>query len=101
MTEDWKERFAASFPGLLDWLDGDDQKFSFSVKSIHLIGGAEIPLQQAGVTAIVGANNAGKSTALRETWQILSHQPHTIEQQRIAVERLELSTDGNEKDLIA
>ena len=101
MTDDWKERFAASFPAMLEWLNGDAQNFRFSVKSIHLKGGAEIPLQQAGVTAIVGANNTGKSTALREAWQILSHQLHTSEHPRIAVDRLELNTAGEQKDLIA
>lgn len=101
MTDDWKERFASAFPSQPQWLDGDEQKFDFSVKSIRLIGGAEILLQQAGVTAIVGANNAGKSTVLRETWEKLNHLQHTVEQPRITVDDLELSTEGEQKDLIA
>lgn len=101
MTDDWKDKFTNAFPALTQLLGGDDQEFDFSVRTIRLFGGAEIPLQQAGVTAIVGPNNAGKSTVLRETWAKLTHRIHYAEPPRIVVKDLDLALGGEQRDLLA
>lgn len=97
----WQERLQAALPGSTQFFGGDVAQFSFSLDSIELVGGESIPLQQAGVTAIVGANNAGKSTILREVWEKLSHQPGHPETPRIAVESLGLTIGGTAADAIA
>lgn len=97
----WQERLLSSFPSNPELVGGDAANFSFSVKSIDLIGGASIQLQRSGVTAIVGANNAGKSTVLREVWEKLSHQPGHPEAPRIAVHSLGLEATGSAADVIA
>lgn len=101
MTHDWDERFKAAFPDYLHLADGDPYEFDFAIECINLIGGQSIPLQRAGVTAIVGANNAGKSTVLREVWEKLSHIPGYPEQPRIAVDSLELYGPGRQADVIS
>lgn len=80
---------------------GRAEQFGFGVESINLLGGDTIPIQQAGVTAIVGANNAGKSTILREMWEKLSHQPGHPESPRIAVESLTIAVRGARSDVVA
>lgn len=101
MSEHWRERFAASFPNYSHLLDGDANSFDFAIDRINLIGGQSIPLQRAGVTAIVGANNAGKSTVLREVWEKLAHTPGHPEQPRISVDSLELYGPGTQGDVIS
>lgn len=101
MTQDWAERFAAAFPNYQHFMGGDANSFDFAIDRINLIGGQSIPLERAGVTAIVGANNAGKSTVLREVWEKLSHSPGYVEQPRIAVESLELYGPGSQADVIS
>ncbi|WP_417564091.1 ATP-dependent nuclease [Microbacterium sp.] len=97
----WRERLLTSFPANPELVGGDAANFSFSVRSIDLIGGGSIQLQSSGVTAIVGANNAGKSTILREVWEKLSHQPGHPEAPRIAVQSLDLVGSGSTADVIA
>lgn len=82
-------------------MGGNADEFDFAIDRINLIGGESIPLQRAGVTAIVGANNAGKSTVLREVWEKLSHHPGNPEQSRIAVDSLELYGPGSPADVIS
>jgi hypothetical protein len=62
----WQERLQAAFPSNSVLFNGQADDFSFVVDSIDLIGGEFIPLQDAGVTAIVGAHDAGTSTVLRK-----------------------------------
>jgi len=97
----WQERLQAAFPGHPDLLNGSADAFGFVVESINLAGGGTIPVQRAGVTAIVGANNAGKSTVLREVWEKLSHMPGHPESPRIAVESVTLSTSGARADVVS
>ncbi|MFC9352943.1 ATP-dependent endonuclease [Arthrobacter sp. NPDC057013] len=101
MTQDWTERFEAAFPGYSHLTGGDANNFDFAIDRIDLIGGHSIPLQRAGVTAVVGANNAGKSTVLREVWEKLSEQPGQPEQSRLAVESLELYGPGSPADVVS
>lgn len=97
----WQERLQAALPANPQFIGGEVGEFSFSLDSINLYGGESIALQKAGVTAIVGANNAGKSTVLREVWEKLSHQPGHPESPRIAVESLGLTVGGTPADAIA
>ncbi|MDI2098324.1 ATP-dependent nuclease [Ruicaihuangia caeni] len=97
----WQERLQAAFPSNSALFNGQANDFSFVVQSINLIGGESIPLQRAGVTAVVGANNAGKSTVLREAWEKLAHRPGHPEVPRIAVESLTLATSGTAADVIS
>ncbi|MGO4806956.1 ATP-dependent endonuclease [Arthrobacter sp. 2MCAF15] len=99
--QDWGERFAAAFPDYSHLAGGNGDEFDFAIDRINLIGGQSIQLQRAGVTAIVGANNAGKSTVLREVWEKLSHSPGFPEQPRIAVDSLELHGPGSQADVIS
>jgi len=101
MNEDWRDRFRSTLPGFAELLDGDESDFDFSISAVRLFGGERIELQQAGVTAIVGANNVGKSTVLRELYEKLQHRPGYPEPQGIAVESLELSGAGERRDVIA
>lgn len=50
--------------------NGDSKEFSISIAGVELTTGDRIDFPQSGVTAIVGSNNSGKSTLLR---QITSH----------------------------
>ncbi|MGW9415827.1 hypothetical protein [Arthrobacter cupressi] len=101
MTQDWTERFAAAFPEYSQLLNGKAEEFDFAIDRIDLIGGQSIPFQRAGVTAIVGANNAGKSTVLREVSEKLAHVRGFAEQPRVAVDSLELYCRGSKADVIS
>lgn len=100
MSEAWRDRVRAE-PGISYLADGDDANVGFAVRSIRLFGGASIELQPTGVTVIVGANNAGKSTILRETFDMLSTQPGQAFAERLAVEGVEVEKAGSPADIIA
>jgi len=55
--DDFEAAFSATNP---DWASGSAEQFSFGIEEIRLKSGDVIRPQAAGVTAIVGANNAGK-----------------------------------------
>jgi len=101
LTQDWTERLKAAFPDQSHLVNGKAENFDFAIDRINLFGGQSIPLQRAGVTAIVGANNAGKSTVLREVSEKLSHIPGYHEQPRLAVESLDLHALGSQADVIS
>jgi energy-coupling factor transporter ATP-binding protein EcfA2 len=101
LTQNWTERFDSAFPGYSHLAGGNAEEFDFAINRVNLIGGQSIELQRAGVTAIVGANNAGKSTVLREVSEKLSHSPGYAEQPRIAVDSLELYSRGSSADVIS
>ncbi|MFE0486791.1 ATP-dependent nuclease [Streptomyces griseoaurantiacus] len=52
---------------------GDAGNFQLNIPAVELIGGGVITLPRAGVTAIVGPNNAGKSTLLKEMAAHIKH----------------------------
>lgn len=75
-------------------------EFSTHVPAVELIGGGIITLPKTGVTAIVGPNNAGKSTLLKE---IAAHVKHGYGNARLhgtshIVERIVLKQSGNWQD---
>lgn len=96
------ENFDAAYSGSNpDWLGGAAAKFAFSIEQITLKSGDVIRPQRAGVTAIVGSNNAGKSTILRELTEWLSHEPNHPRPPTLSIDSVELSTSGSDADLIA
>ncbi|MFF9664695.1 ATP-dependent endonuclease [Streptomyces althioticus] len=74
--------------------------FSAHIPAVELVGGGVITLPKAGVTAIVGANNAGKSTLLRE---IAAHVKHGYGGARLystahIVDRVTVKLSGSMQD---
>jgi len=101
VAHDWRERLKATLPGYAHLTNGDLTHFDLTVTAIHLLGGGKITLQTPGVTAVVGANNAGKSTILREVSETLAHREGYPETPRISVSSLELKRSGSAADAIA
>lgn len=101
MTHDWRERLLQAFPGSTQFTTGDAASFDFAISEINLLSGGTIELQRPGVTAIVGANNAGKSTILREVFEKLGHQEHTAETPKVSVSSVNMELSGDAADAIA
>lgn len=57
------------------YAEGDAGAFGFFVSEIALSSGSSMQIHRTGVTAIVGGNNVGKSTTLRELHESLSLHP--------------------------
>lgn len=96
--EDFETAFTASNP---DWASGSADNFSFGIEEVRLKSGDVIRPQLAGVTAIVGANNAGKSTILREVVESLQQHPSNPAPPRLSVESIGLAATGDPGDLFA
>lgn len=77
-------------------LSGESAAFDFAIEEVRLRGGGVIRPQRAGVTAIVGANNAGKSTVLRELNAYLEVHPSQSQPPYLALESVALSGSGAE-----
>ncbi|MCB2176949.1 MAG: AAA family ATPase [Actinomycetales bacterium] len=102
VTDTWEARFRAAFGGQRpELLDGDASRFAFAIQEVHLKGGSSFNVEPGGVTAIVGANNAGKSTILREINEMLAHRPGHPELERLSLDTLKLLRDGNPGDVVA
>lgn len=76
----------------------------FSLASITFSGGETIPLEPDSVTVIVGANNCGKTTCLREIPQWLADDQYTdrdrIEPKRqLVVSSVEPKKTGKPEDI--
>ncbi|MDX3519864.1 ATP-dependent nuclease [Streptomyces scabiei] len=56
--------------------DGNSREFSISIASVELTAGIHLDLPKSGVTAIVGPNNSGKSTLLRQLRSHIGHGTH-------------------------
>lgn len=80
---------------------GDERALSFRVSRIELTTGEAIVPPGIGVTAIVGGNNAGKSTLLRQIyWSLTS--PHNFPNEQVqVVSRIELDRSGTVEDWLA
>lgn len=66
---------SAASPLPLDLQGGSAENFSVTINRLGLIGGSVVTLPAPGVTVIVGANNVGKTTLLREIMIMLRHGP--------------------------
>lgn len=102
MEEGWKAAFAGSFGLQAPHLTGGDSaNFDVSLERLNLYGGCAIEVPTTGVTAIVGANNAGKSTLLREVVDAISRHPSNPEVPRLVLEGMQLRRSGEVNDVIA
>ena len=83
-------------------IDGDASRFSIQISSATLHSGEELRFPKNGVTVIVGPNNAGKSTFLRELSGHLKHGNRTrqMEMQR-TIASIQLSCTGSADDAFA
>ncbi len=79
---------------------GDASNFSVHIPSVKMAGGSHITLPQSGVTAVVGPNNAGKSTFLRELTAHLRHGRANarMHSTSFVVDRVEVKRGGSVED---
>ncbi|MER5308157.1 AAA family ATPase [Streptomyces sp. NPDC002773] len=82
---------------------GNPEELSVSISSVHLQNGTSITLPRAGVTVIVGPNNAGKSTLIRE---ILAHVKHGVRREYLVgsenvVKEVDVEISGTFEDAFA
>lgn len=77
---------------------GDADKVQVSVDAINLLGGSAIEFETKGVTAIVGANNCGKSTLLRQLGELIAR-PESDPKPRL-VDDIVTSTAGSPADFL-
>lgn len=82
-------------------LGGNPRNFGFSLDEILLTSGGRISVARGGVTAVVGGNNVGKSTLLREIMSLISANPHSPSAPNKVVHDLTASRSGDVTDLIA
>ena len=68
---------------------------------LHLKDGTELRPPAPGVTAIVGPNNAGKSTLLREVHNLLGLSPGQVPATSRVVASVSLDLSGTDADLVA
>lgn len=101
MTSHWKEATKQAFPDHKHLTSGDPNALSFSIDELTLSSGDRIKMQHPGVTALVGANNTGKSTVLRELAETLRRPPRSPHPHRVALQSVSLKKGGNAEDTIA
>lgn len=75
---------------------GDANQFGLRVASVQLIGGHHLALPGPGVTAVVGANNSGKSTLLRQLHQELMNPGSTAGEPVQLVTGVQIAREGRE-----
>lgn len=97
----WQDRFQTAFSNRVDWHGGTADAFALKVERIGLLQGGTLELQPVGVTAIVGSNNVGKSTLLREVHERLTHHPGNPWGESKIVTQLVFQKEGTLADAIA
>ncbi|MCG2622990.1 ATP-binding protein [Arthrobacter sp. I2-34] len=78
---------------------GDPEAFGVRVASVAFEGGESIKLPEVGVTAVVGGNNVGKSTLLKQVKSLLEHGGE--QGFPFLVQGIELNRRGTSSDMIA
>lgn len=81
-------------------VDGDGGQLSVKIAGIELGDGSTVVPPAVGVTVVVGPNNAGKSTLLREINRHLNAEYHTHPPWRL-VNGVPLALTGTPADLVA
>ncbi|MFI2225444.1 ATP-dependent nuclease [Streptomyces fradiae] len=81
----------------------DAANFSMHIPAVELIGEGAITLPRAGVTAIVGPNNAGKSTLLKEIAAHLRYGRNSVKMHSTEhiVDRVLVNQSGGVRDAYA
>lgn len=91
----WKASVAAELQ------DGQSEKFGFYISNLILRQGNSIPLERAGVTAIVGGNNVGKSSLLRELYDGLLQSQNQNQGTSHVLQSASTVLEGDDKDFLA
>lgn len=76
---------------------GDSAKFDVFVSEVVTKNGDTVTPPRGGVTVIVGGNNAGKSTFLRDMWTNLSRPEYTVYRSRL-IDKVNIVRDGEQAD---
>ncbi|MFK4789928.1 AAA family ATPase [Microbacterium sp. ZW T5_56] len=100
MSEAWQAQYEAAYGNELGIKNGDASQFGVSIRQVTLRSGSTFLPQPSGVTAIVGPNNAGKSTLLREIHQTLTSSWQDQLAARRIVADVALSKSGSTADAI-
>ncbi|MFL6210798.1 MAG: ATP-dependent nuclease [Pyrinomonadaceae bacterium] len=72
--------------------EDDIQMFQWGIETITFSGGEEIPIDRSSTFIIIGPNNSGKSTALRELTSLLNNQISNTQ----VIKKLKRFIEGNE-----
>jgi energy-coupling factor transporter ATP-binding protein EcfA2 len=82
---------------------GSAANVDLAVKEIGLKSGQLVELPRTGVTVVVGGNNVGKSTLLRELHGLLTQSPWNVSapSSRVIVDNVLTTRSGNNDDMIA
>ncbi len=79
---------------------GDAEKFDVFISKLTTWKGETINPPRGGVTVIVGGNNAGNSTFLRDVWTKLSRPTHSVYRPRL-IDEIEVVREGEEADFFS
>lgn len=79
--------------------EGSAKNFHVAVSEINTKSGDQIIPPLVGVTVIVGGNNAGKSTFLRDLWVRLSRPSYTV-YKPVLIEGIGLHRSGSDADAL-
>ena len=79
------------------YAEGDASRMGFWIKGIRVQDGPLIDFPQTGVTLIVGPNNSGKSTLLRQLWRMARAQRPEPQ----VLTEVSVGQSGSEADFIA
>jgi hypothetical protein len=80
--------------------DGNAEDFRVTVTQILMASGDSIEPPDRGITVVVGGNNAGKSTFLRDIWTKLSRPAYSV-YKPLLIEEVGLSRNGTDSDVFA
>ncbi|WP_230195027.1 ATP-dependent nuclease [Streptomyces coriariae] len=76
---------------------GDAANFDVFISNLVTRKGEAITPPRGGVTVIVGGNNAGKSTFLRDVWTKLSRPSNSVYRSRL-IDKVEIAREGEQAD---
>ncbi len=80
---------------------GNPTAVTVSIESLTLTSGDTLTLPPAGVTAVVGGNNSGKSTLLRQLTQLLTNSGGLLGERVQLLSTLSLRRSGSGADFVA
>ncbi|MFK0020795.1 ATP-dependent nuclease [Streptomyces sp. NPDC090798] len=82
--------------------EGNPNAFSIAIEEVEMATGTRIGFPKSGVTAIVGPNNSGKSTLLRQITSHIAQGPQAAELQgTFLVRRVQMERSGSVNDGLA
>lgn len=87
-------------PVKIDLSSAHSESFGFAIKRLRVQGGTWINPPRSGVTAVVGGNNVGKSTLLRQVVASICGEPNSDVGWPPLLSDLEQSRAGSAADLI-